>query len=115
GIDPGELRPVLAGQFVTMGEHAGPGAVPGHVAGDGRKHDRLARARGRYAQRVVAGRERSEAALHEEFLAGTEEHRALTAPRRDDRGPAMPQAAGPVPAGVPSARAAGSRGVPPTP
>ena len=85
------------------------------AAGDGGEHD-LARARGCYAQRVVAGRERSQAALHEEFLAGKDT--LCSSPLRPGRvgpAPAMLRAAGPAPAGAPSARAAGSRAAPPAP
>ncbi|SLN51244.1 hypothetical protein PSA7680_02660 [Pseudoruegeria aquimaris] len=81
-VDPAELLPVLGRQFIAMGQHAGLGAVAGHLARDGGQHDGLARSGRSNPERIAVGRERSEAALHEEFLAGTKAHgRALTRPR----------------------------------
>lgn len=83
------------------------------LAGDRGQHDGLARARGRDAERVAVLRERSEAALHEDFLAGTKPHRTpLTAPRPDGRVPPARWAAAPPPVAARAAMAAGSRGRP---
>src|SRR5690606_39228578 len=86
GIRRGALAAVLRGHVVAGGEPAGLGAralrgFGDHATDDPREHDRLAGSGRRDAEGVSVFVERADAALDELFLAGTQQHGRLTAPR----------------------------------
>ena len=74
-VHPAKLLAVLRRQLVAVGKHTSFGIrVADSFASNRRKHNRFACPCRRDAERVVSGCERRQAALDEEFLAGTQTH-----------------------------------------